>query len=139
MSRGTSEVRPVVIEMFQEAMRWGAAGWVDDVLRLGRPWPGRLEEIKAEVVFHHGEDDANARPRHAKELPRGYREADCACTPARDTSPSSMAPSRGSWRTCSHPDWDSAFVHRSLLRHAIHPSGAWKGSSAKLNEDNPFG
>lgn len=65
------EVRPVVIEMFQEAMRWGAVGWVDDVLRLGRPWPFRLEEIKAEVVFHHGEDDTNVPPRHAKELAEG--------------------------------------------------------------------
>ena len=62
------EVRPVVIEMFQAAMRRGAAGWVDDVLRLGRPWPFRLEEIKAEVVFHHGEDDANAPPQHVQEL-----------------------------------------------------------------------
>jgi pimeloyl-ACP methyl ester carboxylesterase len=57
--------------MFQEAARRGAAGWVDDVLRLGRPWPFRLEEIKAEVVFHHGEDDANVPPRHAKELAEG--------------------------------------------------------------------
>jgi pimeloyl-ACP methyl ester carboxylesterase len=65
------EVRPGVIEMFQEAMRRSAVGWVDDVLRLGRPWPFRLEEIKAEVVFHHGEDDANVPPRHAKELAEG--------------------------------------------------------------------
>jgi pimeloyl-ACP methyl ester carboxylesterase len=37
-------------------------------LRLGRPWPFRLEEIEAEVVFHHGEEDANVPLRHAKEL-----------------------------------------------------------------------
>ena len=31
------EVRAIAIEMFQEAVRQGAVGWVDDVLRLGRP------------------------------------------------------------------------------------------------------
>ena len=65
------EVRPVVIEMFQEAMRGGAAGWVDDVLRVGRPWPFRLDEVAADVRFHHGEEDANASPQHAKELAEG--------------------------------------------------------------------
>jgi pimeloyl-ACP methyl ester carboxylesterase len=54
--------------MFQEAVRQGAVGWVDDVLRLGRPWPFRLDEIGADVRFHHGEDDMNVPPQHAKEL-----------------------------------------------------------------------
>ncbi len=62
------EVRSIAIEMFQEAVRQGAVGWVDDVLRLGRPWPFRLDEIKADVRFHHGEEDTNAPPQHAKEL-----------------------------------------------------------------------
>jgi pimeloyl-ACP methyl ester carboxylesterase len=65
---GRPEVRAVAIGMFQEAVRQGAVGWVDDVLRVGPPWPFRLEEIKAQVVFHHGEDDANVPPQHAKEL-----------------------------------------------------------------------
>ena len=62
------EVRAIAIEMFQEAVRQGAVGWVDDVLRLGRPWPFRLDEIEADVSFHHGEDDTNVPPQHAKEL-----------------------------------------------------------------------
>ena len=33
------EVRAIAIEMFQEAVRQGAVGWVDDALRLGRLWP----------------------------------------------------------------------------------------------------
>jgi pimeloyl-ACP methyl ester carboxylesterase len=65
------EVRAPTIEMFREAMRQGAAGWVDDVLRVGRPWPFRLDEVAADVRFHHGEDDVNALPRHAKELAEG--------------------------------------------------------------------
>src|SRR3712207_2506843 len=62
------EVRAIATEMFQEAVRQGAVGWVDDVVRLGRPWPFRLEEVVADVRFHHGEDDTNAPPQQAKEL-----------------------------------------------------------------------
>ena len=62
------EVRAIAIGMFQEAVRQGAEGWVDGVLRLGRPWPLRLDEVVAEVRFHHGEDDTNAPPQHAKKL-----------------------------------------------------------------------
>jgi pimeloyl-ACP methyl ester carboxylesterase len=63
-----SEVRAITIGMFQEAVRQGAVGWVDDVVRLGRPWPFRLDEVVADVRFHHGEDDTNVPPQHAKEL-----------------------------------------------------------------------
>jgi len=65
------EVWAITIEMFQEAVRQGAVGWVDDVLRLGRPWPFRLDEIGADVSLHHGEDDTNVPPQHAKELAEG--------------------------------------------------------------------
>jgi pimeloyl-ACP methyl ester carboxylesterase len=62
------EVRATAIEMFQEAVRQGAVGWVDDVVRRGRPWPFRLDEVVADVRFHHGEEDANVPPQHAREL-----------------------------------------------------------------------
>jgi pimeloyl-ACP methyl ester carboxylesterase len=62
------EVRTIAIGMFQEAVRQGAVGWVDDVLRLGRPWPFRLDEVGVDVRFHHGEDDTNAPPQRAKVL-----------------------------------------------------------------------
>jgi pimeloyl-ACP methyl ester carboxylesterase len=62
------EVRAVCIEMFQEVVRQGAVGWVDDVLRLGRTWPFRLDKVVADVRFHHGEDDTNAPPQRAEEL-----------------------------------------------------------------------
>jgi pimeloyl-ACP methyl ester carboxylesterase len=62
------EVREIVIGMFQEAVRQGAVGWVDDNLRLGRPWPFWSDEVVADVSFHHGEEDSNAPPQHAKEL-----------------------------------------------------------------------
>ena len=62
------EVRAIAIETFQEAVRQGAVGWVDDVLRLERSWPFRLDEVLAEVSFHHGEEDTNAPPQRAEEL-----------------------------------------------------------------------
>lgn len=65
------EVRTIAIGMFQEAVRQGAVGWVDDVLRLQRAWPFRLDEVVADVRFHHGEDDTNAPPQRAKELAEG--------------------------------------------------------------------
>jgi pimeloyl-ACP methyl ester carboxylesterase len=65
------EVRAVFFEMFQEAVRQGAVGWIDDVLRQERPWPFGLDEIEADVRFHHGEEDTLAPPQYAKELAEG--------------------------------------------------------------------
>jgi pimeloyl-ACP methyl ester carboxylesterase len=62
------DVQTIIIWMFQEAVRQGAVGWVDDNLRLGRPWPFRPDEVVAEVRFHHGEEDMNAPPQHVKDL-----------------------------------------------------------------------
>src|SRR5215211_723234 len=62
------EVRSIAIQMLQEAVRQGTVGWVDDVLRLGRPWLFSLDEVVADVTFHHGEDDGNVPPQYAKEL-----------------------------------------------------------------------
>jgi pimeloyl-ACP methyl ester carboxylesterase len=56
------EVQAIIIGMFQEAVRQGAVGWVDDNLRLGRPWPFRPDEVVVDVRFHHGEEDTNAPP-----------------------------------------------------------------------------
>jgi pimeloyl-ACP methyl ester carboxylesterase len=62
------EVRAFLIETFQEGVRQGATGWVDDDLRLVRPWPFRLDEVRVEVRFHHGEEDTLVPPHHAKRL-----------------------------------------------------------------------
>ncbi len=115
------EVRSIVIEMFQEAVRQGAVGWVDDVLRLGRPWPFRLDEVVADVRFHHAEGDTNVPPSTRRSSPRGCREADCASTLTRDTSLSSITPSRRSWRPCSPPNRDAAVYESGVLERAIHP------------------
>ena len=66
------EVRAVLIETFQEAVRQGATGWIDDELRQVRPWPFRLEEISGvDVRLHHGEADVLVPAHHAKHLAEG--------------------------------------------------------------------
>jgi pimeloyl-ACP methyl ester carboxylesterase len=65
------EVRTIAIESFQEAVRQGAVGWIDDVLRQDRPWPFGLDDIRADVRFHHGEDDTLAPLQYAEELAEG--------------------------------------------------------------------
>jgi len=70
---GRKDVRALLIETFQEGVRQGATGWVDDNLRQVRPWPFRLDEIRVGVRFHHGEADVLAPPDNAKELAGGIR------------------------------------------------------------------
>jgi pimeloyl-ACP methyl ester carboxylesterase len=66
------EVRGVLIETFQEAVRQGATGWIEDALRQVRPWPFRLEEISGvDVHLHHGEADVFVPAHHAKHLAEG--------------------------------------------------------------------
>jgi pimeloyl-ACP methyl ester carboxylesterase len=66
------EVRAFLIETFQEAVRQGATGWIEDELRQVRPWPFRLEEISGvDVHLHHGEADVFVPAHHAKHLAEG--------------------------------------------------------------------
>jgi pimeloyl-ACP methyl ester carboxylesterase len=66
------DIRAFLIETFQEAVRQGATGWIDDDLRQVRPWPFRLEEIGAvDVRIHHGEADVLVPAHHAKHLAEG--------------------------------------------------------------------
>jgi len=66
-----SDVRAFLIETFQEAVRQGAVGWIDDDLRQVRPWPFRLEAIRVDVRLHHGEGDVLVPAHHAKHLAEG--------------------------------------------------------------------
>src|ERR671920_197193 len=61
-----SEVRAITIGMFQEAVRQGAVGWVDDVVRLGRPWPFRLDEVVADVCGSTTEKMTRTCPRSTR-------------------------------------------------------------------------
>lgn len=68
-----ADVRALCIEMLQESVRQGATGWIEDNLRLVRPWPFRREEIEIEVQFHHGEADLLAPPYRIAEGLSGSR------------------------------------------------------------------
>jgi pimeloyl-ACP methyl ester carboxylesterase len=68
------DIRAFLIETFQEAVRQGATGWVDDDLRQVRPFPFRLDEIgRVDVRIYHGEADTLVPPHHAKHLAEGIR------------------------------------------------------------------
>ena len=63
------DARALFIEAFQEAVRQGAKGLIDDDLRLVRPWPFRLDEIGGvDVRIYHGEADVLVPAHHAKHL-----------------------------------------------------------------------
>jgi len=64
-------LRRKILEAYQEALRNGPHGWIDDVLALGRSWKFRLDEIDAtrtEIQIWHGEHDTFAPVRHAEWL-----------------------------------------------------------------------
>jgi hypothetical protein len=49
------DIRVFLIETFQEAVRQGAIGWIDDDLRQVRPWPFRLDDLGGiDMRIHHG-------------------------------------------------------------------------------------
>jgi pimeloyl-ACP methyl ester carboxylesterase len=50
-------MRHLLTETYQEAVRKGADGWVDDVVALRRPWHFDLATIKVPVLLWHGAND----------------------------------------------------------------------------------
>jgi pimeloyl-ACP methyl ester carboxylesterase len=54
------EWQRVLIESVKEALRPGAAGWVDEGMALILPWDFDPSEVKCSVTWWHGEHDANA-------------------------------------------------------------------------------
>ena len=56
----------------EEVVRQGAAGWIDDLLCLVKPWPFHLDEIVGvDVLIYHGEADVLVPAQHAKRLAEG--------------------------------------------------------------------
>lgn len=62
---GDVAIRRLLTETYAEALREGAAGWIDDVLALRRPWGFDLSAITAPVLLWHGEQDAFSPVTHA--------------------------------------------------------------------------
>jgi pimeloyl-ACP methyl ester carboxylesterase len=64
-------LRRTILEAYQEALRNGPHGWIDDVLALGRSWKFRLDDIDTaltEIQIWHGEHDTFAPVGHAEWL-----------------------------------------------------------------------
>jgi pimeloyl-ACP methyl ester carboxylesterase len=50
-------IRRLLTDTYQEAVRKGADGWIDDVVALRRPWRFDLATIKVPVLLWHGAND----------------------------------------------------------------------------------
>jgi pimeloyl-ACP methyl ester carboxylesterase len=58
-------IRAQLAEAYSEAVRYGAHGWIDDVLALARPWGFDLTAITQPVLLWHGADDVFSPVGHA--------------------------------------------------------------------------
>src|SRR5205809_18828 len=60
------EIRAILRESFQEAVRQGVRGWADDDLAFAKPWGFELEDVHAEVRLWQGELDVLAPRSHGE-------------------------------------------------------------------------
>jgi pimeloyl-ACP methyl ester carboxylesterase len=58
-------IRRQLTEAYEEALRYGVDGWIDDVLALRKPWGFDLAAIKQPVLLWHGAQDAFSPVGHA--------------------------------------------------------------------------
>jgi pimeloyl-ACP methyl ester carboxylesterase len=57
-----------LMRTYQEAVKQGANGWIDDVLAFRRPWGFALKDIKVPVLLWHGEEDVFSPAEHSRWL-----------------------------------------------------------------------
>jgi len=62
------EVREMLVASWREAIRQGAAGWMDDDLAFTRPWGFDLADVGAEVRIWQGELDVLAPQAHGRRV-----------------------------------------------------------------------
>lgn len=55
-----------LIRTYEEAVKCGPYGWIDDVLAFRKPWGFALEDIKVPVLLWHGEDDVFSPVAHSR-------------------------------------------------------------------------
>jgi len=61
-------IRRQLTRTYREALKYGAYGWIDDVLAFRRPWGFDLETIKIPVLLWHGEEDVFSPADHSRWL-----------------------------------------------------------------------
>jgi len=62
------EMRELLMGTYEEALKNGAQGWLDDVVAFRRPWGFDPDEIKAPALFWHGADDGFSPVEHTRWL-----------------------------------------------------------------------
>jgi pimeloyl-ACP methyl ester carboxylesterase len=59
-------MRNLLTESYREAVRQGAAGWIDDIVALRSPWDFKFDEVECPVLLWHGGDDRFSPPEHTR-------------------------------------------------------------------------
>jgi pimeloyl-ACP methyl ester carboxylesterase len=67
---GDVALRRLLVDTYAEALRQGAAGWIDDVLAFRKPWDIALSNITSRVRLWHGADDRFSPVDHTRWLGR---------------------------------------------------------------------
>ncbi|WP_123670961.1 alpha/beta fold hydrolase [Actinocorallia herbida] len=62
------EIREQLIRTYGEALKYGADGWVDDVLALRRPWGFDPSQIQVPTLLWHGSQDRFSPVDHTRWL-----------------------------------------------------------------------
>lgn len=65
---GDVVLRRLLLDTYAEALRQGAAGWIDDVLAFRKPWAIELSKITSRVLLWHGQDDRFSPVDHTRWL-----------------------------------------------------------------------
>jgi len=63
-----ADIRRLLRKSYQDALKNGEAGWIDDMLAISREWKVDLAAIKAPVKIWHGKDDNFAPVEHSRYL-----------------------------------------------------------------------
>lgn len=67
-----------LMRTYEEALRVGPDGWIDDVLAFKRPWGFDLSKIESPVLLWHGEDDVFTPVSHTswleRQIPHAFTE-----------------------------------------------------------------
>jgi pimeloyl-ACP methyl ester carboxylesterase len=74
-------IRRQLAGSYREALKYGAYGWIDDVLALRRPWGFDLETIKVPVLLWHGEEDVFSPTEHSRWLAKHIPNAQIEVQP----------------------------------------------------------
>jgi pimeloyl-ACP methyl ester carboxylesterase len=77
------EIREILLRSWPEAVRQGAAGWMDDDLAFTRPWGFELADVDREVRVWQGELDVLAPQAHGRRVAEQLQHATFELVPGK--------------------------------------------------------